>query len=88
MVKYKCFRKNLKRELDGKKRAWTIFLIILALLVIIILPSGPDDSFTTVPLLLFLGFHRYMILAGIVFGLFIINYKKVKKKIKSLTRNC
>jgi len=87
-MKYKCFKRNLKREFNGKRKVWTIFLIGLTVLVLIVLPSGtPDDSFTTIPLIALLGW-KYFILVGIILVLFIINFKSIKKLIKRLGRKC
>ncbi|MBU0893868.1 MAG: hypothetical protein KKB88_00325 [Nanoarchaeota archaeon] len=88
-MKLKCLCKNVKRELDGKKKIWSIFLIVLGILIWIVLPTGtPDDLATTIPLILFLGMIKYLILVGILVILFFINFKKMVKLFKRLKRKC
>lgn len=87
--KIRCVCDNLKKEINGKNKIWTITLIILAFLVVIILPTGTiDDSFTTIPLIALLGIYKYLILAGIILILFLINFKKIWSLIERAKKGC
>lgn len=83
MGRLKCYRKNIKRELNGKG---AISIILIILLALIILPTGIDDIFTTIPLFMFLGLKKYLILSGITIILLWINKNKIKKMFKRIKK--
>jgi hypothetical protein len=83
----KCICNNIKRE--TRMRLWSsIAIIVIALLVVIFLPTGIDDAYTSIPLLALLGWKIYLIISAIVLVLFLIFFKRVKAMIKGVFRKC
>ena len=74
--------------MNGKRKVYNILIILAIIIIVIVLPNGVDDAFTTIPLIAFLGIHTYLILALGVLLLLIINFKHIKRMIKRLNRRC
>lgn len=88
-MRIKCLYRNAKREFKGKNKFLNIFLIILAIAIFLITPGAdPSDLFITIPLIMFLGVYKYLILVGILILLVTINFKKFKSLIKRIGRRC
>ena len=56
--------------------------MLIALGVLVVLPTGIDDPVTTVPLFLLLGWKGYLLIFLIVGALYYVNHKKVNKLLR------
>lgn len=85
--KSECVYQNFKKQIS-KGRKITFFFIALLLLVIIFLPTGIDDAYTTIPLLALLGWKIYLVIALVVLILFLIFMKKLIKMKRAIFSGC
>lgn len=84
--KPKCIYKNIKKQISKGRLA--IFTLILIILALIILPTGLDDVFTTIPLMFILGWKLYTVIAIIMLIICLVFYGKIIEFKNKAMRKC
>lgn len=85
--KTKCMYKNIKNQFS-KGRIITFIILLFFILAVIILPTGLDDVFTTIPLFFLLGWKLYTVILIVTLVLVFIFFNKIKQIKKKIVKGC